>query len=122
MDTICRYVMSATASVVDLFIGFPVRSLYLKGPSFSGFGFWEGRDIAGICSYFSNVPASFWLTHIVECTEMIDKKLNAFIVSVCVGSYVLLVFGGIFYFGAWLFLIRPITNEIRKILTTKHQP
>lgn len=124
MDTVCalyRYVssacFSASAYMVDLFIGFPVRSLYLKGPSISGIGFWEGRDIAGICSYFSNLPATFWLTHIRECTEMIDKKLDAIVISVSVGIYVSVIVGLALYFGAWVFIVRPITNEIRKILT-----
>jgi hypothetical protein len=112
--------MSASGRLVTEFVLVaPLKMLYLKGPNFSGFGFWEGKDPAGICSQLSNVPASFWVSNKQECEGMIERKLESIVVLVLMSVYMGTVSAFVLYFGAWLFVVRPLRNELRRIISRK---
>jgi hypothetical protein len=67
-------------------IGAPLRWVYLFGPSISGYGFWEGKSAAEICSRVTDVKASFWEMdrNRGECLNLIETKVHAFTIGVVV--------------------------------------
>lgn len=119
MDAIYETLTNSLYFAANLLIATPVRILYLRGPSLSGFGFWEGKESEGICSQLSNVPASFWADHRTECETLIERKLDSIVVATSVSLYVGVVMVVGLYFGAWLFIVRPVTSEIRRMWTKK---
>lgn len=67
-------------------IGAPLRWLYLFGPSLLGWGFWEGKTAAEVCSRLTNVEAAFWERDLNrgQCLELIEAKVHAFSIGAVV--------------------------------------
>ena len=70
-----------------LFVEF-IRILYLKGPNFHGYGFWQGKELADICSSLTNIPAHHWYTNEKEnnvtsqCTKRIETNIESIVVGI----------------------------------------
>lgn len=56
----------------------PLRELYLAGPQYKGFGFWEGAPPSDICAQLTQVPAAHWEANAGACAQLIDNKLYGF--------------------------------------------
>lgn len=85
----------------------PLAELWLNGPAFGSWGFHEGRHFAEICAYYTNVPAAHWHTALIECEALVNRKLNAFLLSFDLMLYGVFLMGGILtlssYFLLWLY-------------------
>lgn len=67
----------------------PLKNLYLYGPSFAGYGFWEGLPKAEICSRLTMVEARHWYTQtplhepfassavVHVCDDLIERKIQS---------------------------------------------
>lgn len=68
----------------DYLFAAPLKQLYLHGPCFFNFGFWQGRQESQICAEISgpHVSESFWLINSLECQELIERRVNSFIVNI----------------------------------------
>jgi hypothetical protein len=85
----------------------PLAELWLNGPAFGNWGFHEGREFAEICAYYSTVPASHWRLAAAECEALVNRKLNAFLLSFDLILYALFLVGLLMvcfaYFILWLY-------------------
>jgi len=51
----------------------PLARLYLYGPALGGWGFWNGLDVAVICSHKTHLLPEFWQAHPTECLQLIGQ-------------------------------------------------
>jgi hypothetical protein len=58
----------------------PLARLYLYGPSFGGWGFWNGLGLHVICSQKTNLLPEFWQSHPTECIQIVSKNFYGMIV------------------------------------------
>ena len=60
----------------------PVRYLWRYGPEPLFYG---GKDISGICSSLTSVPAAHWIVHDSECDAVVDRHVHAWntLVFIC---------------------------------------
>lgn len=79
-----QYLLNKTVSVYDFSIVRPLAKLYLYGPRFGGYGFWQGMADTDICTALNSGhnPSSFWSKNIGECHDMIARDFNAWLVFV----------------------------------------
>lgn len=92
------------------------RQLYLRGPSIHSFGFWAGRQPEDICSALTNVPASHWAAHTIQCETLISNQISGLLLFVQFG--VALVFGYKYLSHLWRRYVLPEPTTI----TTPKQP
>src|SRR5689334_7700548 len=85
------YVAEQLSSILlwayDSILVTPLHRLYFDGPDFKSFGifdfgFWKGQDPASICSQLTTVSQKHWEQHPEECTDLLDRHFNAFLVLV----------------------------------------
>lgn len=65
-----------------------IRTLYLKGPSLHGYGFWQGKKMSDICGILTGVDASHWA--IVNNTEICNRRIESDIESIVLGIEVII--------------------------------
>ena len=58
----------------------PLARLYVWGPSWGQWGFWNGRPKHDICAQITQVPSDFWLQHPEECIAVIGNTFYSLIV------------------------------------------
>ncbi|BBI30563.1 hypothetical protein QKT49_gp200 [Acanthamoeba castellanii medusavirus] len=91
--------MAALANTIfTALIAQPLYTLYRRGPSIAGYGWWEGASDEDICSRLTGVNAEFWRAGPASsamCSELIDRKFDAFVIGtlgvVAIGTLGLLV-------------------------------
>jgi len=96
----------------------PLACLYWKGPSIYGFGFWESRDPAEICSALTNVDAKFWLASDQSwhmCEQLLSKKYDAFVVGTFGSAFVLLGSFIVVTFVCRCLIVRPVVDAIQTL-------
>lgn len=79
------------------FFTLPLRVLYFHGPRLGGFGFQEGVELEKACEQVTSVRSEFWagsVSAIDECSAILERKFNAFVVGWCA---VLIVCGAFQY-------------------------
>lgn len=104
----------------------PLRILYFHGPSWGGWGFWEGRPPGDICSDLTHVPAHhFWHSAdgAQECDALLERKFSAFCIgmlSVMGGALVMIICMNT---ARYVITIRPILSHLDRLALTpsKHQ-
>lgn len=82
----------------------PLRYLYLNGPSFFGFGFWNGANTDHICSEMTKVNDGFWTLHPNECNDLINQRVQSFMIMIAILFYFLFWFRNIYRALVRLFL------------------
>lgn len=65
----------------------PLLQLYLYGPAFAGHGFWQGQEIPVICASITNVPSHHWVMNADECSTLIYKRFESYMVLIYVALY-----------------------------------
>ena len=60
----------------------PLSMVYLHGPVLYEWGFWGGADAADICAQLSKASSKFWLNNEDGCAEIVNKRLQSFVVGV----------------------------------------
>ena len=102
-------------AVLDMAILRPLKTLYFDGPTILGIGFWEKLPQRDICSRLTGVSATFWdksdAAH--ECSALVSRKFETFIVGAFTLSYVWVVYKFVSYILFRFFVIQPITKEIK---------
>lgn len=78
--------------VCTLFILEPLAILYLHGPAMYGYGFWAGKEFPEICSALTGVSSGFWASHPDECTNLIRKRFDSFVIILFVSLYAYMIF------------------------------
>jgi len=78
------------SGIADLFLSAPLRALFRKGPSW--LGGWQGRGQADMCAEMTNSPATFWIAHRLECTDIVEKKFQSYQIVVQTLAYAYLIF------------------------------
>ena len=64
-----------------LIIEFPIKKLYKEGPSFGGYGFWQGAEPYDICAALSQVPNHHWQVNGKACELLIDRRVNSWVIA-----------------------------------------
>ena len=59
-----------------------LRRVYLGGPGSRSLGFWGGLPEVDICARISGVEASFWTQQRNECSAIVDRDVQAFVITV----------------------------------------
>lgn len=117
------FVFSATThlkhicnTIIDLVILRPLRNLYFDGPTILGVGFWEKLPQKDICSRLTGVSATFWdkADASKECKDLVSRKFDTFIVGAFTVGYIWVVYKVFSYILFRVFVLRPITNEIKE--------
>jgi len=70
----------------------PLATLYFNGPSFYQWGFWGGAEAADICAQLTSASADFWQRNPDACTEIIYKRLQAFVIGVQALLYMWMIY------------------------------
>ena len=95
---------------VKQLMSWPLRYLYLHGPSFSGYGFWEGLAHEEICSRLTMVDARYWYGTPEQehaCNQLIERKTESLWV-LC--SFLLYVF-------CFFRLVDALLNGLRLLIS-----
>ena len=75
--------------IIYYLVEYPLMLIYLHGPAFGVIGFWQGKTMPDICSSVTAVDAAHWEINKQMCADLIRRKLNGFIVFVCIVWYFL---------------------------------
>ena len=73
-ESITGHIFSTFYKLYGYIILSPLARLYLHGPSWGTFGFWNGIDVAVICSQKTQLSPSFWEEHPRECLQLVSKQ------------------------------------------------
>ena len=98
-------------------IDWPLRTLYLNGPSLLGYGWWEGVGEADLCSQITGVGAEFWDGEHSQdaCGDLIERKVFAFEI----GTLAITTLGMTILLGSTLYwrwcILRPLTQELKML-------
>ena len=103
-------------TLLDLAILRPLRNLYFDGPTVLGVGFWEKLPQKDICSRLTGVSATFWdkADASEECKDLLSRKFDTFIVGAFTLGYIWVIYKVFSYVLFRVFVLRPITNEIKE--------
>jgi len=99
------------------FITYPLRILYLHGPSIGGYGFKEGNSKEIICSHLTNVRSEFWsltVDHMNECETLIEKKFYAFVLGFFSIAILCILFLNLYLLSIQYYIRDPINAKIEK--------
>ena len=99
----------------EVLVRWPVRMLYFHGPK--QLGMWQGEGLADICARLTGVESMFWVQHPMDCEDLVNKKFNAFMVTIQSLLYILLLYKTISYFFWRYTFVLPLTR-----LLTDHHP
>jgi hypothetical protein len=102
--------------LTDILIRKPLDTLYMHGPSLSGWGFWEGKRVEDICAEITNVPAATWELMRLECESMVQRRFQSFYVGVAFIMYALLAYHAVCYVWFRYTVMNPILHNVRMIL------
>ena len=69
----------------------PLKFVYLSGPSLAGFGFWNGVPYSQICAQLTRVETDHWKENAVACQSLVDRQVDAFVVSLLLGVVLAIV-------------------------------
>ena len=88
------YTTHAGSCVTSWFVSAPLRALFERGPGWIG---WQGRNYADVCAELTGSPATFWETHMDECSDIVDKRFQSFeiVVQFVVYGYLLFTITGL---------------------------
>lgn len=89
---IAEFAKMAIRGVYEIVIRGPFRRLWLKGPWLGGFGFWNGRDPAFICSHLSFMPMSEFADRPASCQALMEMQFDSFMVACEFAIYVLVLY------------------------------
>lgn len=93
---------------------FPLREIYFKGPRLWGWGGWEGFASEDICAHLTQVTSSVWKSQHDHCTDLLERKFQAFLVSVFGISYFFLAYKLLSYLWFRYFILAPILKELQQ--------
>jgi len=99
------------------FITYPLRILYLHGPSIGGYGFKEGNSKEIICSHLTNVRSEFWsltVDHMNECEILIEKKFYAFVLGFLSIAILFILILNLYLICIQYYIRDPINAKIEK--------
>lgn len=81
-----------------------------------GWGGWEGIPPEDICSQLTLVPAAVWradAAHRQDCTDLLDRKFNTFLVAAGALAYATLLYKLVSYLWFRYFVLRPVIAELK---------
>lgn len=87
------------------------RILYLTGPSFGGYGWWEGKSEPDICSALTNVDSQHWIENPEKCSKKIDNNVQGWVILVEI------IFYSILAYNYFVNLLKRITKTKNRIAT-----
>lgn len=112
---LCRTAAQTFKTVVQ----WPLRTLYLSGPWLGGYGFWNGRSPADICTILNRAPGSLWEREGFEiCLRMVEDQTVAFVVGCNTTLACLLVL----YLVVRFMCCRPIATWVQGLVMCDDKP
>lgn len=113
-----------TSKVVAYLLYSPLLHVYLYGPRFGSYGFWEGMQMADICLEITGVSAEHWKLHPHLCEHMVHKKFESYLVVVHILLYVFLLRTLCLWSGylLWFLVCKTKWRENRIPLLTQGGP
>lgn len=96
-----------------------LRKLYMLGPAWAGWGFWEGRALDDICAELTHVDASHWRDEgggSEQCEALIERKVIAFSIGVAAVFVMAATIAVCTHSLSYCFTVRPMLNRIDAVL------
>jgi hypothetical protein len=75
-------------NVIFIILELPLMQLYLQGPAFGGYGFWQNTEPAVICERITNVQHNHWENNLNVCSDLIYQRFASFMLLLYVGMYI----------------------------------
>jgi len=97
-------------SLYQFFILYPMWYVYLNGPSFFGYGFWNRKNYENICQEITHVDQSHWISN-EENYQVCVNKINQHFLDFLSGAEFLLFI---------IFIIFIFINFKKVFYTTKN--
>ena len=98
----------------------PLRLLYLRGPAWSGWGFWEGRPPDDICADLTHVDARHWRDDLggpAACAALVDRKFSAFVIGIAAIAAVATTLAVCAQTIHYYCTMRPLLNRVDRIVS-----
>lgn len=105
--------MNFITSYISSLIIYPLKLLYYDGPLIMGFGGWQGIPKEDICSQLTKVPSTMWLGQIHNCTDLIERHFNSYLIAFFATIYFLFIYKIIAHLWFKYFILKPILQEIK---------
>ena len=109
----------ATALILSWLLA-PLRLLYLRGPAWSGWGFWEGRPPDDICAELTHVDARHWrddLSGPAACDDLVDRKFQAFAIGIAAVMAMTMTIAVCAQTIHYCCTVRPLLNHVDSIVS-----
>jgi hypothetical protein len=112
------FILSFGRYIYDFLVLNPLKNLYFDGPTILGVGFWEKLPQKDICSRITGVSATFWdkSDASIECEDLLLRKFDTFLVGLSTFAYVWIMYKLLSLLLFKMFIVTPVTNEIRQEL------
>ena len=98
----------------------PLYTLYRKGPSLNGFGFWCGRTNIEICSILTNTNMLVWSDNDQKCLDIITRHYESFEVVIHILLLSIAVYKVVSYISTYITITRPIQQTIHTLYNSNN--
>ena len=103
----------STYESISKIIIYPLKLLYYDGPQFMGYGGWQGIAKEDICSQLTKVPALMWIEQSKNCTDLIQRHFNSYLVALFSAFYFVFVYKIISFLWFKYFVLKPLIYELK---------
>jgi hypothetical protein len=115
-NTLLLHVSQGITESFRYVLYYPLQTLYLNGPNFGHFGFWNGKSNSDICSQLTNVPSFSWESSYVlqnECSVLIKKNFNSFYITIIFIVYFYIMLNVYNYYWYRYFYWKPFLKDLQ---------
>jgi len=99
----------------------PLSNLYYFGPTFHGYGFWNGTPIEDICASLTGSPSAFWINNLGECQQLVERQFFAFLAGAHFILYAFIMYRFFTHLWTYIFVTRPIIKSMRQFLQRREE-
>jgi hypothetical protein len=89
VGSVLERITAALGFVGVLLVEQPFMRLYMRGPRFGGYGFWEGRSPPDACAEITGVSAGHWYANQAECHALLYQRAMGWVLCIYTAIYCL---------------------------------
>ena len=113
---IMNHILNYYIFLYSWIIWMPLIQLYLKGPNFHGYGFWNGKPSIDICSYLTGRSSIKFYEDPEECFQILFTQVDAFLIAI----HFVILFTAIYYSFQFVYyryiFYDPLWNAMQQYL------
>ena len=123
VEALGHSVYSVCCSLFNTVFVSPLYTLYFRGPTLNGFGFWGGAAPETICaSLLPGSHASFWAQHVDDCYVLLTQRFDAFQVAVHTCLYVFVLLKLVQCLTFHCLVVQPALGRLEQLLRKNVSP